>query len=543
MGLLELLKQLFGKNYLNNIIGTGTDVSKPIKLDKNSPFKLYSDKAFNDPEVLAFIEKKIAEYGPYALSNKNVSEVKNFEMNAQRLLNAKQPKKESTVKSVVESMFGPLGKSDKPTPKPEAEIVDIRTKEKVKPEGIMKLKTELGLPEGVEPGSIADKAIKESVEYKTKQQGVKSVLDEDYVPPKSTLLDEDEIADIGARGYSAAVEGKRRAVIRQILLKDARIDLPEDIKNSLKNYDDLRGGADENMDPLKIFDKYYERDNEILGELDGIIDTAENEFKAADTFLSMEDNFKPKDLGTKLKDYDGDPDGLADGGRPGFAGGGIKFLKEMINKKFGKDTIKTADKIDQPDSAKFKKEFEAFEERNRLLTDEEYEDFVEEIGDNIEAYDMPQTIADRDKILKDMADYKAEMFQQYKMGKLDPKPGEPGRKEFLERKLEEAELSGDSRLITLDERDELMMLQTEELAPQMTERMQLKIRYPGITDDLIKKIMIDDNPQRKAEVLATLDEAFKMMDKGMSSDEILNTVKNTPRTKNAGGGLNYLMGL
>ena len=129
----------------------------------------------------------------------------------------------------------------------------------------------------------------------------------------------------------------------------------------------------------------------------------------------------------------------------------------MINKKTGKDVVKTADKIDQPDSAKLKKEFEAFEERNRLLTDEEYEDFVEEIGDNIEAYDMPQTIADRDKILKDMADYKAEMFQQYKMGKLDPKPGEPGRKEFLERKLEEAELSGDSRLITLDERDELMM--------------------------------------------------------------------------------------
>ena len=95
MGLLELLKQLFGKNYLNNIIGTGTNVSKPIKLDKNSPFKLYSDKAFNDPEVLVFIEKKLAEYGPYALSNKNMSEVKNFEMNARRALNAKQPKKKA----------------------------------------------------------------------------------------------------------------------------------------------------------------------------------------------------------------------------------------------------------------------------------------------------------------------------------------------------------------------------------------------------------------------------------------------------------------
>ena len=73
--------------------------------------------------------------------------------------------------------------------------------------------------------------------------------------------------------------------------------------------------------------------------------------------------------------------------------------------------------------------------------------------------------------------------------------------------------------------------------------MELKIRYPGITDDLIEKIMIDDNPQRKAEILATLDEAFKMTEKGMDADAILNAIKNTPRTKQAGGGLSYLMGV
>ena len=84
-------------------------------------------------------------------------------------------------------MFGPLGKSDKPAPKPEAEVVDIRTQETVKPEGIMRLKSEIGLPEGVEPGSMADKAIKESAQYKMDQQGVKSLLDKDYKPPKSEL--------------------------------------------------------------------------------------------------------------------------------------------------------------------------------------------------------------------------------------------------------------------------------------------------------------------------------------------------------------------
>ena len=384
MKLLELLKAMFGQNYLNRIIGTGTNVSKPIKMDKNSPFKLYQDSAFEDPEVLKFIEKKLAEYGPYALSNKNMSEIKNFEMNLRRALNKKQPK-ESQVKKAVEAMFGPLGKSDKPTPKPEAEIVDIRTQEKVKPEGIMKLKKELGLPEGVEPGSLADRAIKDSAQYKMDQQGVKSLLDEDYKPPKTTTLDEDEIADIGARGYSAVQEGKRRAVIRQILLKDTRIDLPENVRNSLKNYDDLRGGGDQSMDPLKVFENYYERDNEVLGTLDGIIDTAQNEFKAADEFLAAENNFKvkkpmvreslddeavemeeTKDLGERLEDLpdDIDPDSLASGGRVGFfAGTAAKGLLKLIQSKLGDDAIKMASEIDRPETALNREMFGEFNER------------------------------------------------------------------------------------------------------------------------------------------------------------------------------------
>ncbi len=453
MELLKILQALFGKNYLNKVIGTGTNVSKPIKLDKNSPFKLYSDSAFKDSKVLAFIEKKLAEYGPYALSNKNMSEVKNFEMNARRLLNAKKPKEESTVKSAIESMFGPLGKKTKP----EAEVVDIRTQEPVSEKGIITLKKELGLPEGVEPGSTADKAIKESVEYKTKQQGVDSVLDEGYTPPKTTSLDEDEIADIGARGYSAITEGKRRAVVRQILLKDSRINLPEDVKKSLSNYDDLRGGGDQSMDPLKVFDEYYERDNEILGELDGIIDTARNEREAADTFLSMEDNFKPKKIKTVeeyAEDGDFDPGGMANGGRPGFKFGtgkqGVKGLLEMLNKKFGKDVVKTADKVTLTDEMLFEK--------------------------------------DNKRLLEELKDYK-------------------------------------------------------EVAPKFYQRMSLKLKYPGISDDLIEKIMADDDPQRIAEVMATMDEGLKMMEKGMGTDEIISTFKKTPRTKNAGGGLNYLMGM
>ena len=69
------------------------------------------------------------------------------------------------------------------------------------------------------------------------------------------------------------------------------------------------------------------------------------------------------------------------------------------------------------------------------------------------------------------------------------------------------------------------------------EAARIKMKYPGISDDLIKKILIDDNPQRKAEVLATLDEAFKMMNKGKGNDEIIEIFKNTKRTKQADGGI------
>ena len=159
MELLKILQLLFGKSYLNKIIGTGTNVAKPIKMDKNSPFKLYSDSAFKNSDVLKFIEKKIAEYGPFALSNKNASEVKNFEMNARRLLNAKEAKKESTVKKAAEAMFGPIGK-------PEAEVFDIGTKKKVDDEGIMTLKSELGLPKGVEQEVWQTKQLKNLLNIK-----------------------------------------------------------------------------------------------------------------------------------------------------------------------------------------------------------------------------------------------------------------------------------------------------------------------------------------------------------------------------------------
>jgi len=79
------------------------------------------------------------------------------------------------------------------------------------------------------------------------------------------------------------------------------------------------------------------------------------------------------------------------------------------------------------------------------------------------------------------------------------------------------------------------------------EMESIKQKYGNmIDDDLLQKIMVDDNPQRKEEVLGSIDEAMKMQEKGMSPQEIMDIMKNTTRTKQADGGsigLNYLLGL
>lgn len=75
---------------------------------------------------------------------------------------------------------------------------------------------------------------------------------------------------------------------------------------------------------------------------------------------------------------------------------------------------------------------------------------------------------------------------------------------------------------------------------QKSEATKLREKYPGISEALLDKLVKDGNPQRKAEVLAALDEVLTMMDKGMDKDEILGVLKSTTRTKNNDGGLNTL---
>jgi hypothetical protein len=73
--------------------------------------------------------------------------------------------------------------------------------------------------------------------------------------------------------------------------------------------------------------------------------------------------------------------------------------------------------------------------------------------------------------------------------------------------------------------------------------LELVEKYPGLDSELARKIASDPDPQRQAEVISTIEQAFELMKKGKSSDEVLDIMKQmTDRTKQAGGGLSYLSG-
>jgi len=98
----------------------------------------------------------------------------------------------------------------------------------------------------------------------------------------------------------------------------------------------------------------------------------------------------------------------------------------------------------------------------RQLTEDEYQDFLDEVGgaDQLEAYNFDGTVGDAKRIIKEQKDYMSQMEMEFRKGNLDPEPGSgtSQRKRFLQKKLEEAESSGDARLMSREEREELFDL-------------------------------------------------------------------------------------
>ena len=130
--------------------------------------------------------------------------------------------------------------------------------------------------------------------------------------------------------------------------------------------------------------------------------------------------------------------------------------------------------------------------KSRLLTDDEIEDYSEILGDT-ETWLSEGTVAEAEQALKRQREYENYMFGQYKAGRLDPKTGEvsKSRLNYLKNKLEEMEMSGDKKLITPDEIEELSDLEKRFEYLDLEEKAQ-NVNKKLSTEEINKLKELDD---------------------------------------------------
>jgi hypothetical protein len=186
------------------------------------------------------------------------------------------------------------------------------------------------------------------------------------------------------------------------------------------------------------------------------------------------------------------------------------------------------------DAAKNLSKKKSKKELKRQLTDDEIDDLAADVGD-LDAYlDFDGTVGSAEKIRKQHKEYMDYMYYQYKTGRLDPKPGEmnTSRMQYLRNKRKQAEMTDDPKLFNPNERDELDNLE-ETFSPMGTSN-KINISDPKTAESFTEFAKQNDP------------EGFKKIEKIVDDINNKNTLENfdiTGRKKNAGGGLNYLMGL
>ncbi len=89
---------------------------------------------------------------------------------------------------------------------------------------------------------------------------------------------------------------------------------------------------------------------------------------------------------------------------------------------------------------------------------------------------------------------------------------------------------------------EIMSDTSPEALKKSIEIDNLMLKYEGMDRPLAEQIATEINPRKKADIIAMVEQTIKMSEEGMSGDDIIQTFKNTPRTKQATGGLASILG-
>ena len=531
--LLQMLADIFGKNIFSKTIGTRTNVIKLPSADKRRLFKNDLDIGRANESQTETIKKELEEIIP-DIPKMNDMEKLTLEGNVRRLYNKLFPQETS------------------------GEVIDIATKKKVTGEGLESLKEKAGIPEGVEPGSLMDRlnksiqklqAQKEAFDQQLKDMpsplkpsgmdlttgltrtAARKILDRSgiKVPDKADPIEVFEknfggdalmdVKDVAEEMIELERMGKSTKSMDEILEKSGLFNIKKnpdapkgltdkELQKRIKE-EDVKSKADEDY-IRKIIDPEEPEEFNTGGRVHAsggyIAGLGKSLYKMMKPFsskLSSVNKMEGAIYGSEgiqslmdiLSTYG---IGFADGGRVNFSGG-TKLVMEII---------KAIKKLKPIDAMKEMNEVVAKRGKYKNLDDDQVKKIFDDTNDHIFERDVP-------------ADEFSPAFDEVKNKTLKDVDEAYGVTPDMKKELDALEKAG---------------------APKAAERFALKQKYPGIDEKLLTDIIDDTDPNRKAKVLAELDQAMELMKRDISSDEVIDILKNQSRTKQAEGGLSYLMG-
>ena len=562
--LIKMLEKIFGKGSVSRTIGTRTNVvrfpkgKQPIDPTRGE-FDVEGTAAKN-PDLVQTIENSIADrMGD--ITKMNDQELLTYTSNVRRLVNFKEP------------------------PVQNADVVKFGSGEEIKGKGLEQLIEKQGTKNP--PTTVAGRLEAQGKKLEKAGEDLKEITE-----PKSVIGDIiKDYGDFDKYMQSSQKTGYVRATVRQIMREDiqaGKLKLPKELQ------DQVMQGIGE---PIDVYRKVYGEG--ALEQIDSLADdlgqfrTEEEAAKFARSKYQMEPKLEPVDesmtydeLGNLIKKGPDEPEGKADGGRIGYAKGkrvksSVDKLLEKLNTKLSKKTSmesvdpKTGEvtvpkkpirRAEEPTGVTvMDPEPEIVDERSitknksRQLTQDEIADYEELMGRDSEQWMSEGTVEEAEKALKRSKAEEAYYRTQYKLGKLDPSPGEQteARMKFLQKKLEEAELTKDRRLITpneINELDDLENIFEKDLT--QTNEQALENEMNRVLNQYDKSMFIKDaqgmvdvsNPAN-AEKMALLlkrdhpeiyNKIFKLTE-DINQKQVLDEFDITGREPNAKGGIAGLL--
>ena len=358
-------------------------------------------------------------------------------------------------------------------------------------------------------------------------------------------------------GGSMHEEGQLRTAIRTFLrneYKNGRIKLDKDDQFRIMEYSPMMED-----DPIKVFKKIYgDEAYKKAGTFPGAFEKGENFTHYESIF---KENMGEDILKVKDKKYVGDgtlvltkqeevvtptPDEdmpFAKGGRASFAGG--KLVDEFIALIVKKEPIEAMKEVNKVIGKKGK---------YKNLTQKDIDRIVEGTEDWIFQRDPDNLYVEDRPMFKQKDKPDTQVFKDSEGGiKGITMGGDDEFKKAMSEAMEEGMRESENmRRLGLDPTKMKDALKYDEMkaAGQLEKNVtgsadlspaeDLKKEFPGISDENVRLILADTNPQRIAEVKQTMREAMEMEKKGMSVDDIINAFKNSNRTKQADGGITKL---